>query len=140
MAARPLILCCRVDENPTTRGWKWPRSCSILPALKSRTISLSTPRIVWSADAMVCPLSARDGIRRKSWHSYLSVDPAPGLVFLLLLAHVDFKFPAQPGTSPLVIAQLHLVRKAGATEVEEAEQHASQMRDVAHPGARRAER
>jgi len=60
-----------------------------------------------------------------------SMNPPPGFALVFLLAHVDLELAAQPGASPLMIAQLQAEGQAAAAQVKEAHQHATQVRDVA---------
>ena len=59
------------------------------------------------------------------------VHPAAGFVFLLLIAHIDFKFLAHLGTLVILKLTLPMERKRAATKEKESEQHAAQVSEVA---------
>src|SRR5437899_3752948 len=68
-----------------------------------------------------------------------SIDPAVRVVFLLLAAHVGFKAPSQPGAPPIVEAKLEAVGEPPPAQVEEADEHAAKVRNVADAGRRAAQ-
>ena len=62
------------------------------------------------------------------------VHPAPMLVLLLLVAHVNFKLLARLGALPFVVLKLPTIRQRPAAQEKESEEHAAEVSKVADVG------
>src|SRR5467141_1866245 len=56
--------------------------------------------------------------------------PAPGIVFPLVFAHIDFESPAQSLAAPVVVSELPSVWEIAPAQVEITKEHSSQVRHV----------